>query len=124
MATLKLVWLTCEGLAAGESLILTPFFSNAPVSSPSGPAIVTVSGSNQVLFQPETKIDFFRISSFIYLHTSDGAIFFSEDYIWDTENASQATPFGLIVDPTGTRSNLRPVIHYDLTASAVAASMR
>lgn len=123
MATLKLVWIKCEGLAVGQSLTLTPFFSNAPVSSPSGPAIVTLTDSNQVLFHPETKVNFFRMDDFIYLYTSDEAIFSSKILIWDTKTVSQETPFGIMVDPTGLYSDLQLTVYYNLEASVVASSM-
>jgi hypothetical protein len=124
MATLKLVWIKCTGLAAGQSITVTPVFSNVPVSSPSGPAIVTLTDSNPVSFQAETKVDFSDVSGFIYLETADGAKFFSDAFIQDRTNISEETSFGIQFDPTGKYTHLDLVVYYDLKAIVAASSRR
>jgi hypothetical protein len=120
MATLRLVWIKCAGLTEQESVTFTPFFLGAPVSSSAGPATVTITGSSTTYFPTDTKAEFSLLSSFIYLNAPDGSVFFSDDYIWDTEIASEETAFGLVVDPTGLRSSLQPTVYYELQVGFVA----
>jgi hypothetical protein len=119
MATLRLVWIECAGLADGESATFTPFFLGAPVSPSPEPAPVTVTGSTRTYFADNTKAEFSLLSSFIYLNMPDGSVFSSDDYIWDTDIASQATLFGPVVDVTGLNSNLQPTVYYELQVGLV-----
>jgi hypothetical protein len=71
-------------------------------------------------FPTNTTVDFAGLGSLIYLKTPDASVFSSNDYIWDTKPANKETVFNNLVDTTGARADLQPIVHYELQVGVVA----
>lgn len=113
MAVLRLVWIQCNDLAPGQSLLVQPIFLKATV----GPPVRLTADSPKIWLSNAVTPPFGSVGDYIQLKVNGTDLYKSDDYIWDAI-ANGDTGFVLISDPrSSTNTEYSFTVYYESTAN-------